>query len=579
MQIKPIAELLHNNNLQYPKLAALQPTVSLYTALLVQPEAHVIVRDDYIRNANRDQARKLFTAIAKEASARSVELFVTPEYSFPWESIEELLRAGVSPSAGQLWVLGCESLGVAEELDGLKARFAPWAEVLHEPLPLQPATVRYVDPLVYIFSAEQIDSGAARTVMVVQFKTTPSGDPNNIETTHMARGEDVYLFEHGNEVRLISLICSDAFAFTEDLIDANYENLLLLHLQLNDRPRNEAYMRYRRRLYEFECDRTEVVCLNWAENITLDLQNGAEPSKKKNISASAWHSKSGKFATDDDRVETNHRRGLYYTRDTEQYRHMLHFCYEPAAFFLQATKVRHHAVPAALSRRLGPELTYVLHWKEAAAKWEEAASPIDDGFDAMIDDYGPRVRFLKDWHSASPLAVERLSCITSGDFGPSSSWFAAPALLTVALEPRTEVVRRVSVARDPDGKAFREHRVRTIDALAGIPSENLPFPSRMADLCNGYSFKWSIDNPNCNVVSNLGDKLATLVYAGESPSNGDLSKLFARVRATLSKTPFADRFCVIYRDGQDLKRFDPPTDRSITQTNLYPGKNFLEPEK
>lgn len=578
MQIKPIAALLHDNNLQYPKLAVLQPTVSLFTALLVQPEALVKVRDDYIRNANHDRARKLFTEIAREASARSVELLVTPEYSFPWESIEELLGAGICPSGGQLWVLGCESLSLAE-LDNLKARFAQWAKVLHEPLPQQAATVRYLDPLVYIFSTEQIDSNTAQTVMVVQFKTTPSGDPNNIEATRMARGEDVYLFEHGNEVRLISLICSDAFTFTDDMIDANYEDLLLLHLQLNDRPRHEAYMRYRRRLYEFDCDRTEVICLNWAENIAFDLQDGAEPSKKKNISGSAWHSKSGKLATDDDHVERNHRRGLYYTLDSEQHRHMLHFCYEPAAFLLQATKVRHHAVPAALSRRLGPELTQVLHWNEAMQMWDESATSADDGFEAMIDDYSHRVRFLNACHATSPLAVERLSCITSGDFGPSQNWFAAPTMLTVTLEPRTEVVRRVSVARDPDGKAFREHRVRTIDALIGIPAANLPLPGHMADLLGGYHFNWVIGSPNCNVVSSQGNKPATLVYAGESPSNSHLKGLIARIRATISKTPFADRFCVFYRDGLDLKRFDSPVDRSITQTNTHPGKNFLEPEK
>jgi hypothetical protein len=576
MQIQPVADLLRKNNLQYPKLAVLQPTVELFTALLVQPVAVVKVRDDYIRNANHDRAKKLFTAIAREAHARSVELLVTPEYSFPWESIEELLGAGIRPSGGQLWVLGCESLSLVE-LDGLKARFTKWAKVLHEQLPQQAATVRYLDPLVYIFSTETIDSGETETVMVVQFKTTPSGDQENIEATCMARGQDVYLFQHGNEVRLISLICSDAFAFTDEMVDEHYENLLLLHIQLNDRPRQERYMRYRRRIYEFECDRTEVICLNWSENIAFDLQDGADPTKKKNISGSAWHSKSGKFATNDDHVERNHRRGLYYTRDSEQLRHMLHFCYEPAAFLLRATKVRHHAVPAPLSRRLGPDLTHVLRWNEATETWDESADPADDGFRTMIGDYSHRINFLNACHATSPLAVERLSCITSGDFGPSPNWFAAPTVLTV--EPRTEVVRRVSVARDPDGKTFREQRVRTIDALTGIPAADLPLPSRMADLLNGYNFKWVSDSPNCNVVSNDDNQPATLVYAGESPSKSQLTGLFARVTATVSKTPFADRFCVLYRDGPDLKRFDPSVNRSITKTNTHPGKNFAEPEK
>ena len=112
----------------------------------------------------------------------------------------------------------------------------------------------------------------------------------------MARGNDAYLFENGNEVRLITILCSDAFAFA-DKVDANYENLLLLHLQMNENPRSEPFMRYRRRLYDFDNDQTEVICLNWAEKFTYDVDDASSTIQKNNISASAWHSKSKRFAT------------------------------------------------------------------------------------------------------------------------------------------------------------------------------------------------------------------------------------------------------------------------------------------
>lgn len=578
MEIKSIVDLLRINNLQYPTLEVLQATNNPYTALLVQPEAVVTVRDDYIRNADPGGARQLFTSVAREARERAVELLVTPEYSFPWESIEELLDSGSGPARGQLWVLGCESLALSD-LGGLKQRFSQWAEVLHEPLRQPFATARYLDPLVYLFTTQSLGSDLDRTVMIVQFKTAPSGDPGNIEATHMACGNDVYLFGRDNEVRLLSLICSDAFAFTDELVDQHYDGVLLLHLQLNDSPRHETYMRYRRRLYDFDSDRTELICLNWAENITFDLEEGVANSKKKNISASAWHSKSMKLGTDDQHIERNHRKGLYYTRDREQRRHMLHFSYEPAAFLLQATKVRHHAVSAALSRRLGPKLTNVLRWDYDSLAWAEDNGPANDGFAAMIGDYSPRVSFLAGWHAASPLSVERLACITSGEFGPLGKWFEAQNLTTVSLAARTEVVRRISVARDPDGKTYREQHVRTIDALSGIPAADLPLPVHMGDLLNGYQFNWDEANPHCNVLATQGGRPATLVYAGESPPRSCLNSLSARVKATVSKTDLADRYCIVYRDGQDLKRFDPPADRSIVQTNTNPGKNFLEPEK
>ena len=51
----------------------------------------------------------MFNEIARKALAQSVDLLVTPEYSFPLETLEALLRDGVAPADRQLWVLGCES--------------------------------------------------------------------------------------------------------------------------------------------------------------------------------------------------------------------------------------------------------------------------------------------------------------------------------------------------------------------------------------------------------------------------------------------------------------------------------------
>lgn len=579
MNIKPIHELLDENDLEYPKLAVLQSNESLYTALLVQPEAHIQVRDEFIRNADRAGAKAMFDAIAREASAQSVELLVTPEYSFPWETIEELLRDGSTPDIGQLWVLGCESLSMAE-LPTLKERFSQWADVLHETLPPeQPATARYLDPLVYLFRTETSGSHKPRLVMVVQFKTAPSGDPHNIEATRMARGNDVYLFERGNEVRLITIICSDAFAFRDEDVTANYENLLLLHLQLNENPRQESYMRYRRRLYDFECDQTELICLNWAEKFRFDLKDGSPITKASNISASAWHSKSRKFATEDGRIEHNHSFGLYYTHDFEQHRHMLHFTYKPAAFLLQATKARHHGVEAAKSRRRGPKLTRTYCWDSATMKWVDAEPPVDDGFVAMTTAYGGLATVLNNAHAISPLAVERISCISSGDFGPMRDWYAANQLPTANLEPRTEVMRRITVTQDPKGKVFRDQRIRTIKTLASIPAADLPLPSRLEDLNNGYCFEWRPDVPNCNVISNDKSQRATLIYAGENALNADLRALHASASATVANSEHRDFVCLLYRDGNEIKRYDPPLTRSITQASTYTGKNFMEPEK
>ena len=579
MHIQPISELLSEKNLEYPALALLQPNEELYTALLVQPKAEIQVRDDFIRNSDRMAAQSTFFEIARVAHAKSVELLVTPEYSFPWETIEKLFQDGVTPGAGHLWILGCESLAIAE-LPGLKDRFAQWAIVLHEELsPNQPATARYLNPVVYMFRTRTMDSHVPSLVMVVQFKTCPSGDPHNTEATRMAKGRNVYLFERGNEVRLMTIICSDAFAFSDDLVKEHYENLLLLHIQLNEKPRNEDYMRFRRKLFAFDCDRTELICLNWAENIVFDLQDGAPTVTKKNISASSWHSKSNKFATDDSHIEHNHGYGVYYARDDEQKRHMLQFTYKPTAFFLQATKVRHHGVEAARSRRRGPELTKICHWDNSTSSWIDAEHPFDDGFVELTAAHGGQAIALNAVHATSPLAVERLACITNGDFGPMPNWYAVTHLHTMQLVSRADVMHRISVTIDPDGSGFRDQYIRTIKAIASISPAKLPLPSRLTDLHDGYRFEWCVDLPHSNVISNSSNQRATLVYAGESPLGDHLQGLHAQALATTYPSHQSDRLCVLYREGEDIKCYAPPNSRSITQTSSRPGKDFTEPAK
>jgi hypothetical protein len=579
MQLTLISALLRAHGLEYPQLAVLQSNESPYSALLVQPTARIKVRDDSIGNSDRLTSHAMFGAIARVAFDSAVDLLVTPEYSFPWDTLFELLEEGTAPRQGQLWVLGCESLTLAQ-LSDLKGKFAPSVVVLHEDLPeAQPTTARYVDPVAYVFRTKMSHSGLPQLAMVVQFKTCPSGDARNTEATRMARGNSVYLFEKGSEVRLMTIVCSDAFALTDELVDETYENLLLLHLQLNEKPRHEDYMRYRRRLYSFACDRTELICLNWAENITLDLADQAEFSFGTNISASAWHSKSDSFATDDAHVEHNHAFGMYYTRDRDQKRHMLHFTYRPSAFLLHATKVRHHAVAAARSRRLGPTVARVLTWTNGVNEWLDANHPADDGFVKMTTDYGAPATVLNVSHSTSPLAVERLACITSGDFGPSSTWYEPAMLPTAQLEPRTEVVLRLTVAQDPDGASSRQEHLRTIKAFAGIAAEDLPVPTRLKDLRTGYRFDWTAQEPHCNVHSSQTQLAATLIYAGESPSMDQLQRLHAKASALTFRRETGDRLCVIYREGGEVRRFDPPRSRSIFQATQYPGRDFTEPSK
>ncbi|MDP3270717.1 hypothetical protein, partial [Limnobacter sp.] len=103
--------------------------------------------------------------------------------------------------------------------------------------------------------------------------------------------------------------------------------------------------------------------------------------------------------------------------------------------------------------------------------------------------------------------------------------------------------------------------------------------SHMADINEGYKFSWHQDTPHCNVQSSSSNTPATLVYLGEAPSKNILAGVYAKASATTLGTTAEDRFCVLYRNGANVHRFELPTTKSITGTTISRGKNFMEPEK
>ncbi len=213
MQIKSVAEVLVSGGLGPPVLNALVPNESNYTVLLMQPDGDVETSAAGVKNRDRSLARRRFGRFLADGQQTGADLVITPEYSMPWETLVMAMKEGTIPAPGKLWALGCESIKYSD-LEAVKQDLSQIAAVLYEPL--QPDPARFVDPLAYVFVAPpRAGKGAARIVILVQFKTYPMGDNDHFEINGLQRGNLIYQFgETGQSVRLVSLICSDAFAFT-----------------------------------------------------------------------------------------------------------------------------------------------------------------------------------------------------------------------------------------------------------------------------------------------------------------------------------------------------------------------------
>jgi hypothetical protein len=336
LEIVPVEQRLKREGLEPPRLNALQADDSLYTVLAHQPPGRIRIAPDSIGHANSVEAKQRTAAFLQLAATAGSQpdLVISPEYSVPWEALLEAIEQGVVPVEGKIWVLGCESLPLGE-LEVVRQRLGERVVVLDDDVsPGARTTQQYRNPLVYVFLTKKTVDQASCLVLLVQYKTAPSGDPRNTEATGMLPG--VYIYAFGtlpSEVRLITLICSDIFEFTKELIDQYYDRLLLVHIQLNNSPRHIQYKKYRQELFAAAGD-TELLCLNWADNVVSIDENDGNEHPWNNICGSAWYLRSPETSLSDDAIQENHTHGIYYTRHEPIHAHALQFHY-PRSFTTQ----------------------------------------------------------------------------------------------------------------------------------------------------------------------------------------------------------------------------------------------------
>jgi hypothetical protein len=244
------------------------------------------------------------------------------------------------------------------------------------------------------------------------------GDSYEIE--HLQRGTKVYQFGNiANSLRLISLICSDVFDFFEEQAAAIYQLALVLHIQLNAKPRQHQYRQYRERLFYYQGDETELLCLNWAGGV-CEWSNGQEKAWE-NPSGSAWYLRSKDFDSRDHVLCANHARGLYYTWLQTSRAHVLFLNYSAGTYLIEATKAAHTAVPASASRRVGPKLKQVFIWdpNTAALVEHDAAA---DGFATILEVSGAAKDAIRHVYEGSLIAAERMLALCAGKIDVGS-WY------------------------------------------------------------------------------------------------------------------------------------------------------------
>lgn len=556
MDIKPVAEILQPAGLAAPTFNALIPNDQNYTAMLFQPQGAIVGDKSGVRNHDNALAVSQHGAFLKAAADRQADLAVTPEYSLPWKVLVDAIKSGRVPAAGKLWALGCESI-TYKELQDLKADIAAQAEVLFEPL--AEAAGKFLDPLAYVFLASRANGCGYRLVVLVQFKTRPMGDADHFEVANLQVGKTVYCL--GQQLRLLSLICSDVFDFTDKNAADTYDRSLIVHIQLNPSPRHDQYRQYREKLLGFNKDETELICLNWAAKVVE--WNGTTSKPWNNISASAWYLRPDRFDMRDATLKANHERGLYYTYLSTKRFHALFFNYKAGVFVLEASKVAHLALAPALSNRRGPQLANMLVWDAATSMFTDQATA-DDGFAALTCECGTAKDEIERVAKANPIHAERLLALCAGEIGEGEDWHRVTNLDSCTIDS-SEVVRRMTFCQDEDPKAtkFRVARLKLSKRLMELLKTPAELPPSLSDLNGGFQFEWDAGSPHFNVRASSGRR-ATVIYMGELAAMKQIEATATRVAEFLRRSiPDADaaldakqRLAVWYQDGGTLRLHD-----------------------
>lgn len=531
MNIVHVNTKLQPANLKVTDLNVLEPDNNIYSTLLYQPMGKVQLGANGVFNSDSATTHLQYRMFLDMVRDDNVDLAITPEYSLPWELLKEELISGEQPTQGKLWVFGCEGI-TNDGLENFKRKVSETVEVLHEPI--NKAEESFVSPLAYVFKAAELDDPSKiRTVLLVQFKTTPMGDQKQYEVNSMIKGKTVYQFGgENNKIKLVSLICADAFAFSDDMARQVHDRALIIHIQLNPDPHHLEFTGCRASLLKYRNDETEIICLNWARNVQESYEGTIR--SWENPAGSAWYLKSQDCDTTDESILRNHRLGLYYTWMNSSYAHALHLNYKPAVFLLKATKVAHIGVPGPLSKRHGPKLKHVFLWNTEESKWSEHTG-IEDGFSDIVHESGGAQNELIKLAECNPILVERVLALCAG-IAHDSKWYNVNKLDSCILDS-SEIVYRITFCQDESGEAitFRNSRLRRCGQLWEILMGEDELPSALADLKDGFELDWNDNSPHQNILSRNGDR-ATAMYLGEDFSEDQIKKTATLVAENLHQS-------------------------------------------
>jgi len=245
------------------------------------------------------------------------ELAITPEYSFPYSKLKSVFEKNkLQPQIGVLWCFGMEGItGIAFKKFIEKYRQA--VNIIADIDVVKNS--KFLSAMVYLF----LVSGKLTAVFQLKIQAAKDSYANG-EMGNLCVDDKLYYFEYKKrdicKSAIVSLICADFI--NEDAIKeikkkfADYK-LLILNLQLNDKPNNSHFVGNRVQILSSNID-AKIIVANWAISTCID---GKTPIPH---GQSSIHYKNTKGSCDDDRYDdktllTNFKGGLVFIKEENSF--------------------------------------------------------------------------------------------------------------------------------------------------------------------------------------------------------------------------------------------------------------------
>ncbi len=483
-----------------PEFSFLVPDEATYTCFHIQPDLPVTIDETGFKAEDDDSVAK-FRKFLGESATRKADLTLSPEYSCPWPALEDAIKAGVRPKKRGLWLLGCQSMP-RKEVGRLEERLG--CKILYETDVVQESNKNFLDPLAICF----VDS-SDELVVVLQFKTQPMGaKPIPNERDNLVCGSHGYTIANSDEdsILLLPVICSDALNFhPQSLPGFATKPILVCHLQLNPKPRQQNVSRYRTDILRANSSTKEIISLNWAVSTRADLYGKQFPVT--DAPHSALYTKSTELDVSDSRLQRNHDGGLYLFR-WDDYRAMVYVAsYDEHCLEIQLTKPSQGMGPAETCLRTGPVVQDFLTWN--STKWVPGGAP-DDGVNRLLQSVNLNTRVPHSCASCR-MTLERFVALASASVS-NNQWQAPKSLEPMALNSG-EVLVRTAYARDPEGQGHIDERMGRLRALYDIFDAASGFGHGELIPLGGTSLDYYPDKPNDNIYDGQHPR-GTAVFLG-----------------------------------------------------------------